>query len=73
MAAAPRALRAVAQASGVATERDGISGEEAFTVLRRYPQCSGTPLRERAEEVAASSEVPSSRESRPDHGSGPDG
>ena len=52
-----RARDVISRALGVVMERDGISAEDAFTTLRRLSQHSGTPLRERAEDVVASTQV----------------
>jgi anti-anti-sigma factor len=53
-----RARQVIAQAIGVVMEREGISEEGAFTILRRSSQRSGRPLREHAEGVIASTGAP---------------
>jgi hypothetical protein len=51
----------IAQAQGVIMEREGVSAEDAYTVLRIYSQQSGRSLLSRAHEVADSSRRPQSR------------
>lgn len=49
-----RAREVIAQAQGVIMDRQGITEEEAYTVLRVHSQRSGLSLRARAEEVIGS-------------------
>ena len=51
---AQRVRRVIAQAEGIIMEREGIPEDIAYTVLRSYSQRTNRPLRERAEEVVAS-------------------
>jgi GAF domain-containing protein len=44
----------IAQAQGVLMGREGISGDDAFTLLRTHSQLTGQPLFERAQEIIAS-------------------
>jgi anti-anti-sigma factor len=44
----------IAQAQGMMMQRDGISGEDAHTALRRLANSAGLPLREHATQVVAS-------------------
>jgi GAF domain-containing protein len=56
-AQALRSRDALFQAVGVVMERDGVSEEDAFTSLRRASERSGSPMRARAAEVLASTQV----------------
>ena len=56
--AVPRTRQVIAQAIGIVMEREGISEEGTFTVLRGSSQCSGRPRREHAEGVVASTGAP---------------
>jgi hypothetical protein len=49
-----RSREIIAQAQGVIMDREGITEEEAYTVLRAYSQRTGISLRTRAEEVTVS-------------------
>ena len=53
---AQQARRTIAQAEGIIMEREGIAADRAYTVLRSYSQRTNRPLRERAEEVVASTQ-----------------
>ncbi len=53
--AALRVRRAIAQAQGVIMERQGVSQDDAYTVLRLDSQRTGRSLRDHAEEIVASS------------------
>jgi len=48
----------IAQAQGVLMEREGISEDQAFTLLRVHSQSTGQPLFERADDIVASSRRP---------------
>lgn len=48
------AREVIALAEGVLMERGGISQHDAYTLLRRFSQRAGRPVRERAEDVVAS-------------------
>ena len=48
------AREVIALAQGVIMEREGVSQQEACTILQRFSQQVGRPLRERAEDVVAS-------------------
>lgn len=48
----------IAMAQGVIMERDGVGQDAAFSSLRRSSVESGRPLRERAEDVVASTRAP---------------
>ena len=48
------AREVIALAQGVLMERDGVSQHDAYTLLRRFSQRAGRPVRERAEDVVAS-------------------
>lgn len=49
-----RSRQVIAQAQGVVMERDGISEEEAYTLLCNFSRRSNRPLRERAADVVSS-------------------
>jgi anti-anti-sigma factor len=56
-----RALRTreiIAEAHGVIMERENVLEGDAFAILRRFSQKSNRPLRERAEDVVASTRRP---------------
>jgi AmiR/NasT family two-component response regulator len=53
-----RTRQVIAPAIGIVMEREGISEEGAFTVLRGSSQRSGRPRREHAEGVVASTGAP---------------
>jgi anti-anti-sigma factor len=57
MAEALRSRHVISEALGVLMERDGASEASAFTVLRRFSERSGRPLRERAEDIVASTQA----------------
>ncbi|MHB1511100.1 MAG: ANTAR domain-containing protein [Acidimicrobiales bacterium] len=48
------AREVIALAEGVLMERDGVSQHDAYTLLRQFSQRAGRPVRERAEDVVAS-------------------
>jgi hypothetical protein len=50
--------QSIAQAQGVIMEREGITEEDAYTVLRIYSQRSGRSLISRAREITASTQRP---------------
>ena len=56
--AALRVRRAIAQAQGVIMEREGVSQDEAYTVLRLDSQRTGRCLHDHADEIVASSRRP---------------
>ena len=49
-----RTRQIIAQAQGVIMEREAISEDNAYSLLRNFSRRSGRPLRERAEDVVAS-------------------
>jgi len=60
---AQRVRQVIALAQGVIMEREGVTEDAAYTLLRNVSQETGRPLRERAEDVVAST-----GRSRPDPG-----
>jgi len=58
LAEALRTRQIIAQAEGVIMERERVSGECAYTALREFSQKSGQRLRERAQDVVASTQWP---------------
>ncbi len=67
-----RSREVIAQAQGVLMEREGLSERAAFTALRIRSQRTGRSLRNRAEELTASTRPAQGREA-PDHDSPADG
>jgi anti-anti-sigma factor len=61
-----RTRQIIDRAEGVIMERDGVTEDEAFTSLRRASLRTSRPLRERAEDVVASTRRP-----QPNLGPGP--
>jgi anti-anti-sigma factor len=61
-----RTREIIAEAQGIIMEREDISDQEAFDVLRRSSRASGRPLRDGAKDV-----VDSARHNDPDPHSGP--
>ena len=57
MAEVLRSRHIISQALGVLMERSRASEASAFTTLRRFSERSGRPLRERAEDVVASTQA----------------
>jgi anti-anti-sigma factor len=53
-----RTREIIAEAHGVIMERENVIEGDAFSILRRFSQKSGRPLRERAEDVVASTRQP---------------
>ncbi len=56
LAEARRGRQIIAQAQGVIMERENLDEDDAYSRLRRFSQRSGRPLRERAEDVVASTQ-----------------
>ena len=61
-----RTREIIAEAHGVIMERENVLEGDAFAILRRFSQKSNRPLRERAEDVVASTRRP-----EPDRAIGP--
>jgi anti-anti-sigma factor len=57
MADVLRSRHVISEALGVLMERDGTSEGSAFTTLRRFSERSGRSMRERAEDVVASTQL----------------
>jgi anti-anti-sigma factor len=53
-----RMRQIIALAEGVIMERENVSEERAYSALREFSQKSGQPLRERAQDVVASTQWP---------------
>ena len=58
LAEALRTRQIIAQAEGVIMERECVSEERAYSALREFSQKSGQRLRERAQDVVASTQWP---------------
>jgi GAF domain-containing protein len=67
MAEVLRSRHVISEALGVLMERDATSEGSAFTTLRRFSERSGRSLRERAEDVVASTQAAGSLEPASGH------